>query len=245
MTVEGGRRVDVPPALTSLRDLIDRLAGFYGPLRMPPEDPFAFFVWDVLGTKTTSGRRDAAMAALRRIPALTPDAIRKVARGRIEAALRQCGSLVDERIAALDAGAEVFQRQPRLPARLHGPLREAWLAARDLPHLGHAGALALLLFAGNSRVVPVDEGIARLTARLGLVTPAANRRRLVREARRQLHAAIDPDRVARRRAVQYLQHHAQLTCVDGTPHCGACPLAARCEEGRRRRRPALPPLALS
>lgn len=218
--------------MASFDELIERLAGFYGPLRMPPDDPFGYYVWEVLGTRTSAGRRDAAMTALRRVPALTPDAVGKLARGRLEAVVRQCGSLIEERMAALEAGATVFRRQPRLVERLRGPLRQAWLAARDLPHLGHAGALGVLLFAGSGRLAPVDEGLTRFATRFGLAPPLANRRRLVRDVRGQLTTRLPADAAARRKAVLYLQHHADHTCVAGVPHCNACPLADACAEGR-------------
>jgi endonuclease III len=219
--------------LESFADLTDRLAEFYGPLGLPPADPFGFYVWEVLGTRTTGGRRDTAMAALRHIPALTPDSLRKVGRGRLEGVVRQCGPFVDERLAALDAGIDVFRRQPHFLERLRGPLRRAWLASRDLPHLGHAGALRLLLFTGESPIVPVDAGTARVVTRLGLVASHVNLRRLTRDVRRTLDAALPAALPDRRRAVLYLLHHAEHTCVESSPHCGVCPLAVGCAEGRR------------
>lgn len=223
--------------MESFADLIDRLAQFYGPLPLPPADPFGFYVWEVLGTRTTAGRRDAAMAALRRIPALTPDSLRKVGRGRLEAVVGQCGSFVDQRLVALDAGIDVFRRQHHFIERLRGPLRQAWLASRDLPHLGHAGALRLLLFTGDSHVVPVDAGLARVATRLGLATPQANVRRMTRDVRRALHLALPRELSDRRRAVLYLHHHADHTCVESSPHCRVCPLVEGCAEGRRHLRP--------
>lgn len=219
--------------MAGFADRLDRLAAFYGPIGAPPADPFGFYVWDVLGTHATAGRRDAAMTALRRVPALTPDSMHKLARGRLEAIVRQCGPRTSERLAALEAGSAAFRRQPRFLERLRGPLRAAWLAARDLPHLGHAGALGLLMFTAGSHLVPVDAGMARLATRLGLVTDRGNARRLVRDARRVLDRALPGDLDQRRRAVILLRHHAEHTCVEGTPHCGVCPLADDCMEGLR------------
>jgi endonuclease III len=214
--------------LASFADLIERLATFYGPLPPPPADPFACYVWEILGTRTTPGRRDAAMSALRRVPALTPDSLRKLPRGRLEGILRQCGPFVDERLAALDAGVAVFRRQPHLARRLRGPLRDSVIAARDLPHIGTAGALRLLMFTGRSLLIPVDGALVRVAVRLGLCVERANPTRVVREARRALDAALPGDIVVRRRAVGYLSHHAERTCTAATPHCAVCPLAADC-----------------
>jgi len=107
------------------------------------------------------------------------------------------------------------------------------LASRDLPHLGHAGALRLLLFTGNSGLFPVDAGVARLATRLGLATAQPNLRRLTRDVRRALGAVLPRDSSERRRAVLYLEHHAEHTCVESSPHCGVCPLLEECAEGRR------------
>ncbi len=227
----------------SFADLIDRLAEFYGPLPLPPADPFGFYVWEVLGTRTTGGRRDTAMAALRRIPALTPDSLRKLGRGRLEAVVRQCGPFVDERLAALDAGIDVFRRQQHFIERLGGPLRQAWLASRDLPHLGHAGALRLLMFTGDSQVVSVDPGMARVATRIGIAEARPNVRRLTRDVRRALDAALPRERSDRRRAVLYLHHHAEHSCVESSPHCGVCPLLEGCAEGQRTVGPSSTPPA--
>jgi endonuclease III len=218
--------------LASFADLIDRLVTFYGPLPAPPADPFGYYVWEILGTRTTSGCREAAMTALRRVPALTPDSLRKLPRGQLEAIVRQCGPFADERMAALDAGVAVFRRQPHFQLRLRGPLRESLPAALDLPHLGRAGALRLLMFTAGSRIVPVDAALARVALRLGCGREAANATRLVRRLRHALDSAMPSDAVGRRRAVQYLGHHADHTCVDTLPHCGVCPLAPDCPTGR-------------
>ena len=218
--------------MASFADLVERLVTFYGPLPAPPADPFAYYVWEVLGTRTTSGRRDAAMAALRRAPALTPDSLRKLPRGRLESIVRQCGPFLDERMAALDAGVAVFVRQPHFKRRLGGSLRESLLAARDLPHLGRAGALRLLMFSASSAVVPADAGLARLALRLGLVQETTNLTRLARVVRHALDSVLSTDADERRRAVRYLRHHADHTCVDALPHCAVCPLAPHCPSGR-------------
>lgn len=212
--------------------LLQALADFYGPLPAPPADPFVVFLWEVLGTRTTAGRRDAALMALRRIPALTPDAIRKLGRGRLEAIARLCGPFVDERTSAIEAGVDVFRRRPGLERQLQGSLREAWPAARDLPHVGEAGALRVLLYSTRHAVVPVDAALVRWATRMGLVSPSASVRRTIRRVRRALSMALPADTPRRRRAVLLLSHHAQATCVEVDPHCGICPMLAACVEGR-------------
>jgi endonuclease III len=208
--------------------LVPRLVKFYGPLPKPPEDPFGAYVWEVLGLKTAPGRRDAAFLALRRVPALTPDSMKKLGRGRLEAIVRMCGPFVDERLTALETGADVFRRQRAFGNRLHGSLRTAWLALQDLPHLGEAGAARLLLFASPHSLIPVDAGMTRLVVRLGLVDEIANVTRLARTVRRAIGRELPADAAARRQAALYLAHHAQSTCIEVTPHCGICPIGSDC-----------------
>jgi endonuclease III len=211
------------------------LASFYGPLAPPPADAFGVFLWDVLGMRTTGGRRDAALAALRKIPALTPDSVRRLGRGRLEAIVRMCGPFVDERMTAIETGVDVFRRRRDLSSELAGPLKQAWLAARDLPHPGEAGAARLLLFASPHGVIPVDEALCRVTVRLGLAGDRPSPRRRVRESRNALSRELPAEISARRQAVLYLAHHAQSTCIEGEPHCGVCPLAPGCAYARSRR----------
>jgi endonuclease III len=215
--------------------VVSALAAFYGALPQPPSDPFGVYVWEVLGMKTTPARRDSALAALRRVPAMTPDSMRKLGRGKLEAIVRLCGPFVEERLSAIETGVDVFRRRRNLPELFQGPLRTAWLAAKDLPHLSEGGAARLLLFASPHALVPVDASLTRVSVRLGLVTPVDNLRRLTRSVRRQVRKALPSDQPSIRRAVLYLGHHGQNTCLEFDPHCGICPLADRCPEGVRRK----------
>jgi endonuclease III len=212
----------------ALADLIALLVRFYGPLPRPPEDAFGAYVWEVLGLKTTAGRRDTAFMALRRVPALTPDSMKKLGRGKLEAIVRLCGPFVDERLTALETGVDVFLRQRRFADRLQGSLGSAWLALRDLPRLGDAGAARVLLYASPHLLIPVDRDVTRLAVRLGLVGEIDNVTRLARAVRRSIGRELPRDAATRRQAALYLAHHAQSTCVEIDPHCGICPIASAC-----------------
>jgi endonuclease III len=215
-------------ASSALAAWLPRLQAFYGPLSSPPADPFGVFVWQVLGTRTTAGRRDAALAALRRIPALTPDAVGKLGRGRLEAVVRLCGPFVEQRLAALEAAVEMFRRRPGLGTALEGPLRQAWPVARDLPHLDEADAQRVLLYGTASAVIPVDADLCRWALRIGLAAAQRNDRRTRRSVRRTIATALPADPTVRRQAMLLLSHHAHTTCVEHQPHCGVCPLASAC-----------------
>jgi endonuclease III len=193
------------------------------------------FVWDVLSAQTTASRRDAALAALKRIPALTPDAIWRASHKKLEEAVVLAGPYLEQRVSALREGVGRFRRVPRLAELLQGPLLPARRAIRSLPHPGgDAGAHRLLLFGGEHLVFPVDAGVHRVAQRLGLASRSANLRRSVRGARRTITSGLRRDTGAWREAFLYLSHHAASTCTDGEPHCTVCPLVEMCPEGSLR-----------
>ena len=115
--------------------VLTALAAFYGPLATPPADLFAFFVWEMVSARALPARRDIAWQALKRLPALTPDAMFRASKDDLKTAIDGLGGF-EERLEALRAGQRTLPPPPR-PARRSssgrssGPLR----ALRDVPHL--------------------------------------------------------------------------------------------------------------
>lgn len=198
-----------------MRELMDRLERFYGPLLPPPEDPFALYVWEVLGVRTTPARRDAAMGALRRIPALTPDSMGKVPRAKLEKAVALAGPSREERLRALTSGIDVFRRSPDLPKTIRSGVEAARGALGRLPHLTAVSGQWMLLFAGGHALFPDDPDVRRVLTRLHSDTDTAAE---------QLGGVL----TAMQRATLYLSHHGRATCVEADPLCRICPLRSEC-----------------
>ena len=195
--------------------LMERLERFYGPLPPPPDEPFALYVWEVLGVRTTPARRAAAMSALRRIPALTPDSMARAKRGKLEHAVAQAGPYHEERLRALTSGADVFNRNRDLPAKLRSDIDTARGALELLPHLTPISSQRMLLFAGRHPSIPEDPDVTRVLSRL------------------QQSAAAVADELggvltAIQRATLYLSHHGRATCLETDPRCHICPLRSPC-----------------
>lgn len=237
-------------------DAIRLLREFYGLLAHPPAEPFQFFLWEILSRDALPARRDLAWQALRRIPALTPDSVFRAPTKALLDAVGQAGSHRDERVELIRATVGEFKRhRDEFDA---DRMREARLlkAARTFQRLEHLSKDVrdrALLFAAGHAVLPTDDGIARVVARLEgtaheaagaeLSTlrrhqwaPALARQR--RTARRSLADTLPRDVETYREAVVYLRHHAHQTCVAVGPHCGVCPLAPSCESVQRRDPPA-------
>ena len=120
--------------------IVDRLQKFYGGLTPPPCDPFILFVWEVLSVHSTPRKRDAALAALKRHRALTPDAMWRAPQKKLEDAVATAGPYLEQRVKALRTGVDIFRRSPRLPEVIRGPLPAARRALKGLPQSRSGGS---------------------------------------------------------------------------------------------------------
>ena len=217
-----------------LESILNALRTFYGVLPPPPRDPFTLFVWEVLSVHSTPRKRDAALAALKRLPAMTPDAMGRAPRKKLEECVTLAGPYAENRLQALRTGVDLFRRTPALPAIIRGPLPAARRAIKPFPQLGETGAHRMLLFAADHPILPVDARISRVGRRLGYGEASADFKKQSRSVQgamtQELPASVD----AYRRAFLYLSHHGGATCTESDPHCPVCPLLKECPEGLQR-----------
>jgi len=220
--------------VSRLERVIAALKGFYGALPSPPRDPFTLFVWEVLSVHSTPRKRDAALAALKRIPALTPDAMWRSPKKKLEESVKLAGPYTENRLNALRTGVDVFRRDPSLAAVIRGPLPAARRAVKPLPQLGEAGAHRMLLFAADHSILPVDARVSRVGARLGYGERHAEFRKQSRSVQDAMSKDLPASPDALRRAFLYLSHHGGSTCTETDPHCSVCPVLRDCPDGMRR-----------
>jgi endonuclease III len=215
--------------------VIHALREFYGRQATPPADLFQFLVWEILSEHALPARRDLAWQALKRIPALTPDAMFRAPAKALAEAVGLAGPHREEKVERLQATVGEFRRH-RAELDLDPLGRGSWFsAARALGRISHihpAVRARACLFAFNAQVLPIDHDINRVANRLMGVPHNYNRPR----ARRWLAGQLAPDVQAYREAVVYLRHHAQHTCLKVAPHCGVCPLRHRCPAASSERR---------
>jgi endonuclease-3 len=219
-----------------LDQLLTTLKAFYGPLPWPPHDPFTLFVWEVLSYHAAPRKRDAALEALRRSRALTPDAMWRAPRQKLQEAIVLAGPYAEQRLLALGSGVDVFRRAPSLPAIITGPITGARRALKRLPQMGEGGAYRMLLFAAGHPVLPVDASLSRVARRLGYGEEHAQFANTARSIRAAAARELTPAVASYRRAYLYLAHHGLATCTEADPHCRVCPLLDECAEGQERRR---------
>lgn len=220
--------------MTRLEQLLASLKTFYGALPLPPRDPFTLFVWEVLSVHTTPRKRDAALAALKRIPALTPDSMWRAPQKKLAESVKLAGPYTENRLAALRTGVDVFRRSPNLPTVIRGPLAAARRAIKPLPQLGETGAHRMLLFTADQPILPVDARVSRVGRRLGYGESHDEFRKQARSVHDALAPELPVSAEAYRRAFLYLSHHGAATCTEADPHCPVCPLVRDCPEGKAR-----------
>jgi endonuclease-3 len=219
--------------VSRLETLLNALQKFYGLLPSPPHDPFTLFVWEVLSVHSTPRKRDAAMAALKRIPALTPDAMWRAPQKKLEQSVTLAGPYAENRLRALRSGVELFRRSPELPATIRGPLAPARRALKPFPQLGETGAHRMLLFAADQVILPVDSRINRVGQRLGYGDGACDFKKQSRSVQAALTRELTASADVYRHAFLYLSHHGGATCTEADPHCSICPLLRTARTGRR------------
>jgi len=220
--------------VSRLDGLLDALQKFYGALPKPPRDPFTLFVWEVLSTHSTPQKRDAALGALKRIPALTPDAMWRAPKKKLEESVKLAGPYGEQRLHALRTGVDIFRRTPKLASIIRGPITSARRALKGLPQMGEGGAYRMLLFAADQAVLPVDARVSRVARRLGYGDTQGDFAKTARSVREAVSNQLPPDIEAYRRAFLYFSHHGAATCTEADPHCAVCPLLSDCPEGQRR-----------
>lgn len=184
--------------------------------------------------RSTPQKREAALGALKRMRALTPDAMSRAPQKKLEEAMALAGPYAEQRLRALRTGVDLFRRSPRLPAVIRGPLAPARRALKGLPQMGEGGAHRMLLFAADRAVVPVDACVGRVGCRLGYGDRQSDFTRTARSVRVALTRELPPSADAHRHAFLYLSHHGAATCTERDPHCTICPLLADCPTGRKR-----------
>lgn len=220
--------------MSRLEKLLSALKSFYGTLPSMPRDPFTLFVWEVLSAHSTPRKRDASLGALKRLPALTPDAMSRAPRKKLEECVMLAGPYSENRLQALRTGVDLFRRSPDLPTVIRGPLAAARRAIKPLPQLGATGAHRMLLFAADHPILPVDARVSRVGRRLGYGEAAADFKKQSRSVQNAMTRELPSSADAYRQAFLYLSHHGGATCTESDPHCSVCPLIKECPHGQTR-----------
>lgn len=209
------------PTRRRLLRLFDALARRFGPQDWwPARSRFEVVVGAILTQNAAWVNAARAVARLRAARALTPAALGRLPRARLEALVRPSGVF---RVKAARLAAFVHHLARHHEGRLDRLLRQPVPALRaellSIPGVGPETADAILLYAAGRPVFVVDAYTRRILARHGLVPPDADYATL--QALLMENLPHDP--------WLFGEYHALLvrTAKDhcrARPHCGGCPL---------------------
>lgn len=174
-------------------------------------DPYAVLVSEIMAQQTQAER---AAAAWRRFTRRFPTVEDLAAASRAEVLTAWQGLGYNRRAVNLHRCAQTIVE------RHGGVVPEDLGALLDLPGIGPYTARAVLAFAFDHDVVPVDTNVARVLARLG--DQVLSRQRAQRLAD-DLAARLGGPRLA-----TALMDLGATVCTARRPACGSCPLSDRC-----------------
>ena len=218
-------RGEVPPSLASRPELeryYQTLYSALGPQNWwPARTPFEVIVGAILTQNTAWTNVERAIANLRREGLLSPQALARVERWRLERLIRSSGYF-RQKARKLKEFVHFLRREfggslVRMFRTPTDQLRARLLAVHGI---GRETADSILLYAGGHRVFVVDAYTHRILARHGL---AANHSKY-EEIRALFEASLPPD------PATYNEFHGLIVnvgmnwCRTREPRCHECPL---------------------
>jgi endonuclease III len=215
--------------MTRFEQLLAKLQQHYGPLPEPPSDPFELLVWEALSWHATATKRDAAFAALGKLRVLTPTAMARAPRAKLDPVVASAGPYIAQRLQTLRKVVDAFRDRPDFPALVKSPMPVALKSLKGLTQMGgDSGAYRMLLFAGDHAVLPVNAGVERTARRLGYGEGGRDFKQSAKSVREAIGRELPSTSTAYRTAYVYLAHHGVTTCKQADPECPICPLKAEC-----------------
>jgi len=215
--------------MTRFEQLLAKLKKYYGALPEPPSDAFELFVWEVLSWHSTPKKRDPALAALGRLKLLTPAAMARAPRAKLDPIVAAAGPYTERRLMALRRAVDVFRERSNIVTIIKGPIPAALKALKGLTAMGgDSGAYRMLLFAGDHPVLPVNAGVERTARRLGYGSSGNDFKQSAKNVRDAVARELPQLSAVYRDAYVYLAHHGVTICKQADPDCPICPVKAGC-----------------
>ena len=218
----------------SLKRIVARLAGLYGPLPEPfPTEPFELVLWESIAYLADDERRAQALEQLRGTVGTRPEQVLEADREDLLSVAGH-GILAEQSVSKLRAAAEIALGDfgGDLEEVLERPAAGAKKALRRFPGIGEPGADKILLFCRKHPCLALESNGLRVLARLGYVPSGESYSATYRAAREvgREHVGDDFDRLLAAR--HYLRVHGQQLCLRSTPRCDACVLRTDCAFGQ-------------
>ncbi|MEM2319429.1 MAG: endonuclease III [Candidatus Bathyarchaeia archaeon] len=191
------------------------------------KDPFTTLIITIISQNTSDKNTARAFETLSKNFQITPEALAKAEKEKIEEALKTAGLYRNK--------AKVIKRVSRIILEKFGgslepilamPLEEARKTLMQLPGVGPKTADVVLLFSRGYPTIPVDTHVKRVSKRLGLTSANGG----YEEVRKSLQLLYKPE--------DYFDVHLLLIllgrryCRAINPQCQKCPVKTLCPSGK-------------
>lgn len=190
-------------------------------------DPFKTLIITIISQNTSDKNTARAFENLSKNFQITPEALAKAEKARIEDCLRTAGLYRNKAKAIKEVSQIILEKfSGDLKPILTMPFEEARKTLIQLPGVGPKTADVVLLFSANKPTIPVDTHIKRVSKRLKLA-PTEGDYEDVRKSLQGLYRKED-----------YLDIHILLIllgrkyCRARNPLCGKCPVKVLCPSRR-------------
>jgi endonuclease-3 len=222
-----------------LCEALDALEAHYGaPKRPKLTDPFEQILSENASYLVDDETRAAVFASLKKRVGSTPARILEAKRSDLLRAIHEGGMLPSMRAAKLTKAAALATELGTPLARVVcGPWTDARKALKRFPGIAEAGAERVALFAGAQPLLGLESNGLRVLVRLGFGREHPSWDRTWKEASAKAQAELPRDVGAVQRAHLLLRRHGQELCKRSRPRCPECPLARRCPEAQKGRKP--------
>jgi endonuclease-3 len=190
-------------------------------------DPFKTLVITIISQNTADRNTARAFENLSKNFPITPEALAKAEKTRIEECLKIAGLYKNKAKVIKEVSRIILEKfGGSLKPILAMPFEEARKTLMQLPGVGPKTADVVLLFSVNQPTIPVDTHVKRVSKRLGLAPADGD----YEEIRKSLQSLYKPE--------DYLDVHILLIllgrkyCRARNPLCQKCPVSALCSSRR-------------
>lgn len=213
------RAAEVFPAVN---DYFQTLSAALGPMHWwPTRTPFEVIVGAILTQNTSWSNVERAIVNLRRARLLTPHAIERVRRERLER-LIQCSGYFRQKTRKLKAFAAFLRENygGSLARMFRTPTRNLRAQLLGVHGIGPETADSILLYAGGHASFVVDAYTHRILGRHGWPQRKPDYHRV----QRLMESSLPRDARAYNEFHALLVHVGKNWCRPREPRCGGCPL---------------------
>jgi endonuclease-3 related protein len=211
--------------MSSLPAIFDILLAHYGPRHWwPAETPFEVCVGAILTQNTNWRNVERAIVNLRRVHALTPQALQQLDGEELAELIRPAGFYnVKSRRLREFVGFLFRCHQGDLAAMFAGDWQKLRGDLLAVSGIGPETADSILLYAGNQPTFVVDAYTRRLMSRLGLCAADIG----YEELRQLFMSNLPPDTPLYNEYHALIVEQCKVHCT-ARPRCAGCPLKTLC-----------------